>query len=267
MTSPLPDVLAAYGVELLGEPAVGPGGWREQPVTLHAAAEDAGAHVGVAAGLLGALPEARSGVALTAVSLRVGETVPTGEPLLFRVRRSIGGHHDAEIRLHDRVVCEGEVEVAGHDPAPRLPDLMELVALPFGDEAPDHRCDVFAAPIGLNREATWQGDDMVAIPWIVEDLFDDGRGRAHPLAFSFLECVGRIVAAAPPGAATRWLHLRFFGHAPVLEPIRVVGRADPVAANDVWQARAAAIDEEDVVYASASLEIRRVRPSDPETGT
>ena len=262
MTRPPDPTLDVYGVELLGAPAAGPGDWREQPVTFHAAAEDAGAHVGVVATAVAALPESRSNVAVTGVSLRLEETIPTGEPVLLRTRRTVGGHHDAEIQLHDRTVAEGEVEVAGHDPAPRIQDLVELVALPFGENAPpDHRCDVFEASVGLHRPATYRTGDAAALPWVVEDLFDDGHGRAHPMAFAFLECIGRLAADIPPGAATRAVHLRFFAHAPVLEPIRVVAREDELVADDVWQARAAAIDEEEVVYAMAAIEARRVRPT------
>ncbi|MDX1659899.1 MAG: hypothetical protein R3343_13850 [Nitriliruptorales bacterium] len=261
MNRPPHALLTALGVELLGEPAAGPGDWREQPVTIAAAAEDAGAHVGVVAALTASLPGSRSGVALTGVSLRLSETIPTDEPILLRVRRTVGGHHEAEVQLHDRAVAEGEVEIAGRDPAPKVPDLVEMVSLPFGEAAPDHRCDVFSAPVGLNREATLMRPGLVAIPWIVEDLLDSGDGRAHPLAVAFLECVARIAAGVPPGAATRTIHLRWFADMPVLEPIRVVGRADPVAGDDVWQGRAAAIDEEEIVYAMASVEARRVRPS------
>lgn len=247
-------------MRFLGPPADGPRGWRERPVTIDAAAEDAGAHVGVAACVLATVPAPRSGLPLTAVAVRVGETIPTGEPLLLRSRRIAGGHHELEIALHDRTIAQGELELAGHDPTPRVPDLVELASLPFGDGEPDHRCDVFGAPLGLNRGATWKAGGRVAIPWIVEDLLDDGSGIAHPLGVAFLECVGRIAAEPPPGAATRSLHLRFFADLPVLEPIRVVALRDSPAAPETWQARTAAIDEEGVVYATGAVEVRRVRP-------
>lgn len=255
------SLLDALGVRFLGEPAEGPDGWRERAVSIEAAAEDAGAHPGVAATLLTTLPVSRSGLAVTGVGLRIVETIPTAEPLLLRTRRRPGGGHDAEVALHDRIVAEGEVEIAGYDPIPRVPDLVELATVPFGQARPDHRCDVFDDRFGINRDAAWQNGGRVALPWVAEDLLDDGSGRAHPLGVAFLECVARIAAGAPPGASTRSLYLRFFADMPVLEPIRLVGSADTTDA-DTWQARAAAVDEEGVVYVTAAVEARRVRLTD-----
>ncbi|MBW3659111.1 MAG: hypothetical protein KY457_10770 [Actinobacteria bacterium] len=220
---------------------------------------------GLAAGVLAEAARLadRFGAPLTSIDARLRRPTPLDAELTVEVRRSAAARF--EVRTLDGAdeLVTGTVEFAGHDPVPRVADLVELGRVPFPEPVAQERfpdCWVCgpAHPDGLHLLPAWHAPDRISIPWIPEDTLADDRGNLHPLVVSaVLDCPTVWAArqawegAGFAGALLAGFHLRAFADAPVGEPLRVVARFDDADGRKI-RARAALVDEDGIVYAVAS---------------
>lgn len=208
------------------------------------------------------------GAPLTRVESRLHAPTPLGRELQLALRPGSGGvaHHEVELRDGDQVLVTGEVELAGHEPAPQVADLAELAHVPLPpqrpvDDYPDcWVCGASATHPHAQRCTVGRHGEAVVIPWLAETELttDPERLTVDPLVVSgVLDCPG-VWAATPALAADGWAgcllagyQLRMFGDPIALEPSRLVARVDAIDGRKV-RVRSALLDEEGVVQAVAS---------------
>lgn len=220
---------------------------------------------GLAAGFLAeaaALAD-RIGAPLTSIDARLRRPTPLGAELAVDVRQTAAARFDVRTLAGADELVAGTVEFAGHDPVPRVADLVELGSVPIPapvaqDRFPD--CWVCGPdnPDGLHLLPAWHAPDMVSIPWIPDDALAGDRGQLHRLVVAaVLDCPTVWAArsgwedAGFAGALLAGYHLGMFADAPVGEPLRVVARLDAVDGRKI-RARSALVDEDGIVYAVAS---------------
>lgn len=221
---------------------------------------------GLASGLLLAAARAadRFGAPPTSVDARLHAPTPVDKYLRARAKRTAGAHYDAEVLDGDTVLVSGTVELGGHDPTPRVPDLAALAAVPLPDAQPEASvapaCWVCGRdnPHGLHLYPAWTPDGSIVQGWIPSEELAREDGMLDNLAIcAVLDCPTVFCAtdameeAGFGGALLAGFHVRFFRDAPVMEPLRVVARFDDADGRKL-RARSALIDEEGTVYAMAS---------------
>lgn len=210
----------------------------------------------------------RFGAPLTRVDSRLHAPTPLGRDLQLALRPGSGGvaHHEVQLRDGDQLLVSGEVELAGHDPAPQVADLAELAHVPLPPQEPVDLypdcwvCGASATHPHAQRCTVGRHGEAVVVPWLAEvDLATDPDGLlVDPLVIgAVLDCPG-VWTAIPALTADGWAgcllagyHLRVFADAVALEPSRLVARLDGIDGRKV-RVRSALVDEEGVVQAMAS---------------
>jgi hypothetical protein len=220
---------------------------------------------GLAAGVLAEAARLadRFGAPLTSIDARLRRPTALDAEVTVEVRRTAAARFDVRTLHGEDELVTGTVEFAGHDPAPRVADLVELGRVPLPrQERQDRFPDCWVCgpdhPDGLHLLPAWHAPDLVSIPWIPDEELADDRGRLHPLVVAaVLDCPtvwaarGAWEGAGYAGALLAGYHLRAFADAPFGEPLRVVARLDDVDGRKI-RARAALVDEDGIVYAVAS---------------
>ncbi|MTV24038.1 hypothetical protein FTX61_01170 [Nitriliruptoraceae bacterium ZYF776] len=217
-------------------------------------------------GLLGARAVDRFGAPLTRIVARLHAPTPLGRDLHLDVRDAEEGAATYETRLRDgeTLLVTSTVELAGHEPTPRIGDLLALasVPLPDRDAQPEFPgCWVCGAdpqhPLAQRCWPGWHGDAIVN-PWIPDDELADADGRVDEVVVAaMLDCPGvwsampQLRAAGYAGCLLAGFELRLFQAVPALEPLRLVARTDAVDGRKV-RVRSAVVDEDGITYAAAS---------------
>ena len=266
---PLPVGPPVLGATMTGE-AVIEDGWllREFEVPKGLDGPDGILQGGFAAGV--AIDVARAAdrfrAPLTCVDARLFAPTPLGRPLQARVRPTdTTATYEVETRDGDTLLGAATVELAGHDPAPRVYDLIELASVPIPEgraDSPFPHCFVCGAqphhPYGQRLLPGWAGEGRISIPWVCEEELGDDTGVINPLVVAaVLDCPTvwsawhEVEANGWQGALLAHYHLRFFGDAPVMDPLRTVARLDGVDGRKIT-ARGALVDEDGIVYAMSS---------------
>jgi hypothetical protein len=223
---------------------------------------------GFAAGVTVGIARAadRFGAPLTAVDARLHAPTPLGCHLAAKVRPTASvARYEVELCDGEQVLVSAEVELAGHDPSPRAYDLLELgtVRLPAASpqtafphcwvcgSAPEH-------PLAQRLHPRYVGGDAVSIPWVADEVLADARGSVDPVVVAaVLDCptvwaaIRHVHALGHTGALLAAYHLRVFHDAPVMEPLRTVGRLDTADGRKL-HARGGLVDEDGVLYAVSS---------------
>jgi hypothetical protein len=223
---------------------------------------------GLSAGVAVAIARAvdRFGAPLTSLDARLRAPTPLGRPLQARVRPADGtARHEVETRDGDTVLMSAVVELAGHDAAPQVYDLLELATVPLPAAVPQQAfptCIVCGPepthPFGQRLHPHPYGDEAIVTPWVAGEELGDARGVIDPLLVSaVLDCptvwaaMGYLRSLGHVGALLVGYRLQFFHDAPVMEPLRTVARFDGGEGRKI-RARSALVDEDGVVYAVAS---------------
>lgn len=207
----------------------------------------------------------RFGAPVTSLDARLHAPTPLGRDLEVRMRPSdAAARHQVQTYDGTTLLVDAEVELAGHDPAPQVFDLMELaeVALPEPDprellatcwvcgHRPTH-------PIAQQMVPRWHDAETVVCPWVADEEL--GRdGAIDPLVVSaMLACptawasFGHVEERGDEVGLLASYHLRFFRDAPVMEPLRVVARCDRADGRRL-HTRGALVDDDGIVYAATS---------------
>jgi hypothetical protein len=222
---------------------------------------------GFAAGLAlaGARGVDRFGAPITAIHARLHAPTPLGRTLQLRARATDqAATYEVETRDGDQLLVSAEVELAGHDPAPRAFDLLELGEVPIPPVQPQMSfphcfvCGSNAAhPQAQRLLPRWHAPDTVVVPWVCDDELGPA-GTVDPLVVSaVLDCPTVwaawevVTARGDTGALLARYHLRIFRDAPVMEPLRTVARLDEADGRKL-HARGALLDEDGGIYAMSS---------------
>jgi hypothetical protein len=222
---------------------------------------------GFAAGiaLAGARGIDRFGAPLTALDARLHAPTPLRRRLELRARATNrAATYEVQTRDGDRLLVSAEVELAGHDPAPRAFDLLELAEVPVPAPSPRAafpHCFVCgtapAHPHGQRLLPRWHTPDSIVVPWVCDDELGPD-GTVDPLVVSAVLDCPTVWAAwdvverrGDAGALLARYHVRYFRAAPVMEPLRTVGRLDEADGRKL-HARGALLDEDGGIYATSS---------------
>lgn len=270
MTTPLHAGPAALGIELGADVTVSDDGWLVRDLVAAPGLDGPPGILqgGLSAGLAIAVAQTadRFGAPVTAVDARLHAPTPLGRPLQARVRASdAAARYTVETRDGDRLLVSAEVELAGHDPAARVFDLVELASVPLPQPEPQEvfaTCVICGAkpghPHGQRLLPGWHAHDQVVTAWVCDDVLGDDRGRIGEVMVSaVLDCptvwasIGAVRDSGNEVALLAGYHVRYFHDAPVMEPLRTVARFDGIDGRKVT-ARAALVDEDGVVYATSS---------------
>jgi hypothetical protein len=207
----------------------------------------------------------RYGAPVTSVDARLHAPTPIGRDLQIRARPTDAGRHEVETRDGAQLLVSAEVELAGQDPAPQVFDLAELARAPLPDPEPQEWftscfiCGTDPAHEHAQRiHPGWHDQRSVISPWVADEVFGDERGVLDPLMVAaVLDCPtvwaswSHVRSRGDTGALLGGYHVRFFRDAPVMAPMRTVGRCDETDGRKI-RARAALIDDDGVVYAASS---------------
>jgi predicted thioesterase len=220
---------------------------------------------GIAAGML--LAAARSvdrfGAPVTSIDARLMAPTPTDTGVQAFVSRVAGATYEVETRIDGRELVAGTVELAGHDPIPRIADMMHLATVPLPEPQPQYAapdCWVCGPdnPHGLHLHPAWTPDGAIVQGFIVEEELADPNGVLDPLVVAALLdcptvwCAQRhLDSISMRGAVLAGFHVRYFAEVPVGEPIRIVATMDEADGRKI-RARSAILDEDGTVYAMAS---------------
>jgi acyl-coenzyme A thioesterase PaaI-like protein len=278
---------AALGIELGDDLTVVEDGWVVREVLAPSGLDgpegilQGGFSAGLA--LAGARGIDRFGAPITSIDARLHAPTPLGRTLQLRARATEqAATYAVETRDGDRLLVSAEVELAGHDPAPRALDLVELATVtePEADPQPAFpRCFVCGTdpthPHAQRLLPRWHAPGAVVVPWVCDDDLGP-EGTVDPLVVSaVLDCptvwsAWHVVRdRGDAGALLASYHLRFFRDAPVMEPLRTVARLDEADGRKL-RARGALVDEDGGLYAVSSAlhisvpEVPQVPP--PEAG-
>lgn len=207
----------------------------------------------------------RFGAPATSLDARLHAPTPLGRDLQVRMRPAdAAARHHVQTYDDTTLLVDAEVELAGHDPAPQVVDLVELAGVKLPE--PDPRellatCWVCGHrpthPLAQRMLPRWHDSDTVVCPWVADDdLASDGA--VHPVVVSaMLACptawasFRHVEERGDEVGVLAGYHLRFFRDAPVMEPLRVVARCDRVEDRRL-HTRGALVDEDGVVYATTS---------------
>lgn len=208
----------------------------------------------------------RHGAPLTALDARLHAPTPLGRRLQARVRAAdLAAHYEVETRDGDQLLVSAHVELAGHEPASRAFDLLELATVPVPPATRSHAfpsCWVCGSepshPLAQHLYPRHVATGAVSIPWVADEQLGDDRLVIDPLVVSaVLDCptvwasIDHIQSLGHVGALLAGYHLRIMRDAPVMEPLRVVARADDLDGRKI-RARGALVDEDGVTYAVSS---------------
>jgi hypothetical protein len=270
MTTLLPAGPDDLGLELSADAIVSADGWLVRE--LHAAPGLDGPpgilQGGFAAGVCVAIARAADphGAPLTSLDARLHAPTPMGRTLQARVRATdAAARYEVETRDGDTLLVSAEVELAGHEPAARAFDLLELARVPVPPASPQ---DAFPTcwvcgqhpthPLGQRLHPRYHSDEAVAIPWVAEEQLGDARGMIDPLVIcAVLDCptvwasMGHVRSLGHRGALLAGYHLTMFRDAPTMEVLRTVARFDSADGRKI-RARGALVDDEGVTYAVSS---------------
>lgn len=217
-------------------------------------------------GLLAARAADRFGAPLTRVVARLHAPTPLGRDLDLDIRDSDEGAAIYDTRLRDggTLLVSSTVELAGHEPAPRIGDLTELAHVPLPPGEPQEvfpHCWVCGAdpvhPAGQRCVPGWHGSAVVN-PWMADDdLAGDEGSVSEVVVAAMLDCPG-VWSAMPAlqeagylGCLLAGFELRVFQSVPTMEPVRLVARTDEIDGRKV-RVRSGLVDEDGVLYAAAS---------------
>lgn len=220
---------------------------------------------GIAAAML--LLAARSidafGAPVTSVDARLKAPTPTGTVVHGFVSRAEAATYEVETRLDDRVLVEGTVELAGHDPVPRVADLAHLAGVPLPEPHPQHSaptCWVCGSdnPDGLHLHPAWTPDGAIVQGFIPPEELAEENGTLDPVVIAaLLDCPtvwcaqDHLDSLGMRGAVLGGFHVRYFADVPIGEPVRIVAKTDQAEGRKI-RARSAIVDEDGTVYAMAS---------------
>lgn len=223
---------------------------------------------GLAAGL--AIEAARAAdrfdAPLTSVDARLLAPTPLDRTLQVAVRPTdTTARYEVETRDGSQVLVAATVELAGHDDAPRIGDMIELAHVPIPDvrrDTPFPHCFVCGAdprhPHAQRLLPAWAGEGRVSIPWVCDEELGDEQGLIDPLVVSAVLDCPTIWSAWHEVDANGWAggllahyHLRVFADAPVMDALRTVARFDAADGRKL-RARGALLDEDGIVYAVSS---------------
>lgn len=207
------------------------------------------------------------GAPVTSLEARLHAPTPLGRTLQARVRPSedAAARYLVETRDGDRLLVSAEVELAGHEPAARAFDLLELATVPLPEAKPQH---IFPAcwvcgpepnhPHGQRVHPRIHREGEVSQPWVADDVFGNDRSMTDPLVVAaVLDCptvwasMHEVEALEMAGPLLAGYHLSFYRDAPVMEPLRTVARFDRADGRKL-HARSALVDEDGVTYAVAA---------------
>jgi hypothetical protein len=266
----LPIGPAGLGIELGADAHVSADGWLTRSLVVPPGLDgpDGILQGGFAAGITVGIARAadRFGAPLTAVDARLHAPTPLGRHLAARVRPTASvARYEVEVRDGGRLLVSAEVELAGHDPSPRAYDLLELGTVPLPAASPQTafpRCWVCGSapehPLAQRLHPRYVGDDAVSIPWVADEALGDARGTVDPVVVAaVLDCptvwaaIRHVHALGHTGALLAAYHLRILHDAPVMEPLRTVGRLDSADGRKL-RARGGLVDEDGVLYAVSS---------------
>lgn len=261
---------AALGLDLGADTTVDDDGWLVRSLTAAAGLDGPPGILqgGLAAGVGGAIARLadRFGAPVTGLRTRLHAPTPLGATVEARVRAAEGAaRYLVETRHHGQLLTSGEVELAGHDPAPLGLDLLELATVPLPPPQPQEEyptCFVCGPrphhPHGLRMHPHPAGAGVEVAPWIpAAALGSDGVVDPVVVA-AVLDCptvwaaIEPIRALGQVGALLAGFEVHHYQDVPVEEPLRVVARYDAIDGRKV-RARAAVIDEEGTCYALASV--------------
>lgn len=239
---------------------------------------------GFAAGVCGAIARTADphGAPLTRIRARLHAPTPLGRRLVARVRPGPGvAHYEVETRDGETLLVSAEVELAGHDTQVHAFDLLELATVPLPPANVD-RGPTFAVcwvcgnhprhPLAQHLYPRHITADTVSVPWIVDERLADDRLMADPLVVcAALDCptawagASHVQALGHAGALLAGYEFRVLRDAPVMEPLRTVGRVDETEGRKIY-ARGALVDEDGGVYALVSA-LHITVPELPGRGT
>jgi hypothetical protein len=208
----------------------------------------------------------RHGAPVTAVDARLHAPTPLDRVLTARVRPSQHtARYEVETLDGGRLLMRAEVELAGHEPAARVADLVELATVPLPDPEPQYLfpdCWVCGAepghPHGLRIHPRFHRPGEVSQPWIADEVLAGERDAIDPLVVAAVldcpstwACMHAVEAMGLGVALLGGYHLRFYRDAPVMDALRTVARFDEADGRKL-RARSALVDEDGVTYAVAS---------------
>lgn len=208
----------------------------------------------------------RFGAPLTAVDARLLAPTPLGRTLQVAVRPTdTTATYEVQTRDGDRVLVAATVELAGYDPSSQAYDLIELASAPIPPgrtDSPFSHCFVCGNEPnhehGLHLLPAWVDEGRISIPWVCDEDLGDDTGIIDPLVISAVLDCPTIWSAWHEVEANGWqggllahYHLRLFGDAPVMDPVRTVARFDGLDGRKI-RARGALVDEDGIVYAISS---------------
>jgi hypothetical protein len=273
MTTLLPAGPERLGLELSADATVSDDGWLER--ALYAAPGLDGPpgilQGGLAAGVCIAIARQadRFDAPLTGFDARLHAPTPLGRELRARVRGTdVPARYEVETRHGDTLLVTAEVELAGHDPAPRAFDLLDLAMAPLPVAVPQYAfptCVICGPhpthPLGQRLHPRPATDRSVIMPWVADEELGVDGGVDDLLISALLDCptvwasMDHVRSLGHTGALLSGYHLRVFRAAPVMEALRIVGLMDEADGRKI-QARAAVVDEQGVTYAvSSALQI------------
>jgi hypothetical protein len=289
MTAPNLDAGPAdLGIELGADATVSADGWlvRELRAAPGLDGPPGILQGGLSAGVAIAIARAvdRFGAPLTSVHARLHAPTPLGRRLQARVRPADGtARHLVETRDGDTLLMSAEVELAGHEVAPRAYDLLELATVPIPPAVPQlafPTCIVCGPepvhPLGQRLHPRPYGDEAIVTPWVADEELGDDRGMIDPLIVSaVLDCptvwasMAYIRSLGHVGALLADYRVQVFHSAPVMEPLRTVARLDAGQGRKI-RARSALVDEDGTVYAVAAalhVSVGEIPRLGPESGS
>jgi hypothetical protein len=208
----------------------------------------------------------RFGAPATGFDARLHAPTPLGRNLQVRAQPAdAAARHRVQTLDGDRLLVDAEVELAGHDLAPQVFDLLELATVPLPAPEPQEllaTCwvcgDRPTHPAAQRMLPAWHAPETVVCPWIADEALADARGMIDPVVVSAMLACPTAWASfrhvEDRGDAVGLLagyHLRFFRDAPVMEPLRVVAHCDGADGRRL-HTRGALVDEDGVVYATTS---------------
>ncbi len=203
---------------------------------------------------------------VTSLEARLHAPTPLGRTLQVRVRPTEqAARYEVESRDAGRLLVSAEVELAGHEPAARAFDLLELATVPLPEAQPQYifpTCWVCGPepshPHGQRIHPRLHREGEVSQPWVADDELGTDRGVVDPVIVAAVldcpttwACMHQVEALEMAGPLLAGFHLRFYRDAPVMEPLRTVARFDDADGRKL-RARSALVDEDGVTFAVAA---------------